>query len=105
MFAVSITVKLLVWYLALHYGDAGNAKRPWLLGLVVGSVFAAFDLYANRVPLPHRDLKAAIYLATAILLFNVYYRLRGIAASLAVVAIGTAVMFLLLPYWLNLVWN
>ncbi|HTB83299.1 MAG TPA: hypothetical protein VK742_06565 [Candidatus Sulfotelmatobacter sp.] len=57
------------------------------------------------MPLPHRGVRAAIYLATAILLFNVYNRLRGIATSLAMVAIGTVVMFLLLPYWLNMVWN
>jgi hypothetical protein len=98
MFAFSITFKLLSWYLALKFGDEGPAKRPWILGIIVGGVFGIFDFESNRQwTFQQRAELGVFYLIAAIVLMNIYHRVQNIALSLLIGAIGTAILFFGVP--------
>ncbi len=99
MFAFSITFKLLSWYLALKYGDAGRVSRPWILGAVVALVFAGFDVCSAHRGFQGSLMLASAYLVTAVVLMNIYYRISNIALSLVVAAVGTVVLFFGVPYF------
>jgi hypothetical protein len=103
MFAISVTFKLLSWYLALRYGDTGRPTRPWILGTLVAIVFAGFDLASGYRSPRSQTLLAAAYLVAAVVLMNVYYRIQSVALALLVGAIGTAVLFFGVPYLVNIV--
>jgi hypothetical protein len=98
MFAFSITFKLLSLYLGLHYGDAGPQSRPWILGTVIGLVFATFDAASGPQALRIIVGYFVAYLVAALLFTHVYYRLTGILWSLLTAAVGTGVLFFGVPY-------
>ena len=103
MFAFSITLKLLTWYLALKYGDEGPAKRPWILGVVIGGIFAVFDLEANYQwwSFQQKTEVCAIYLVAAVAIMKIYWRVQNNALSLLIAAIGTAILFFGVPYFVE----
>jgi hypothetical protein len=105
MYAISITVKLLVTYFSFKYGDAGRASRPWIIGIIFGSVFGAFDLSYVVLDPQTKAVLFAAYLIAAIVIMQIYFRTRNIALSLAMIGIGTAIMFFGIPFglmpWLN----
>ena len=93
MMAISILCKLLSWAIALKLGDSGSPKRPWILGLMVGGVFAFFDVASE-----HRDETAAIVLTvfdlvSALTVLHIYYRTQNIVGAIALAAVGTGLLF------------
>jgi type III secretory pathway component EscS len=99
MFAFSVTFKLLSWYLALRYGDTGRPSRPWILGAIVGLVFGIFDATSQYRVLQNNVILFVIYLVAALIIMNIYYRIHSIVLSLVVIAVGTFVLFLGIPYF------
>ena len=97
MFAFSVTFKLLSLYLGFRYGDNGPQSRPWILGAVIGLVFAVFD--ATSAPYPPQIIVAFLvaYLIAALVVMHIYYRMEGIFSSLLVLGIGTAILFFGVP--------
>ena len=98
MFAFSITFKLMSWWLLLKYGDTGSPSRPWVLGTLVGVVFATFDIVAEYRGLLHSGIIGGAYVFCGLVLAHIYYRTENLALSLLVGAVGTAVLFLGGPF-------
>jgi len=98
MFIFSVTFKLLSWTLALKYGDDGGHRRPWILGLVLGLVFAACDIFSGPLEWKIDAILLGAYLVSALAIMHVYHRTDGILLAILVCAVGTAVLFFGVPY-------
>jgi hypothetical protein len=101
MFAFSVTAKLLILYLSFKYGDAGRARRPWILGILLGFVFTFFDVCFSSWNLHVKFFLAVAYFCYAIFIMQIYYRTHSILGSLAIVAISTAILFFGIPFFLG----
>jgi hypothetical protein len=97
---MTILIKVLVWYLALRLGDSGPASRPWMLGAIVGLAFLGADLLWG-VPNPRTAvILAGGYVISGLGVMHVYYRAESIVLSLLVIAVGTALLFAGVPFFL-----
>ncbi len=103
MFAFSILFKLLTWYLALKVGDTGRPSRPWILGALIACVFALFDCFSVHHDLNSNLTIVGAYLFAGLAIMHSYYRTQGVVLSLLVIAVGTAVLFLGIPYFTAMV--
>jgi len=98
MFALSVTIKLLCLYFALKFGDTGRPSRPWILGVVLAVLFTGIDLLSGYRTPHHGLILGSLYLVSAVVLMNLYYRIQNVALSLLVGAGGAVFLLLGVPY-------
>ena len=103
MSAFSITFKLLCLYLALKYGDRGKANRPWCLGLAIALIFSFFDVNCGYRNLRSHLILCVAYLAVALVVMHLYYRVQNVVASLLIGSIGVVTLFFGIPYFVAIV--
>jgi len=103
MYAFSITFKLLSLYLAWKYGGTGRPTRPWYFGLAIAVVFSVFDVCSGYRSVRSDVILCVTYLIVALVVMHLYYRIQSVLGSVLVGAIGGATLFLVVPYFVDVV--
>jgi hypothetical protein len=103
MFAASVTVKLLILYFALRYGDEGPTSRPWKLSFTIAAVFSAFDILSGSHHAQIKPMIFVIYLCLSLAWMLWYHRIQNVALSILVGAIGAVALFLGVPVFVSTV--
>lgn len=93
-----LPIKVIIWAFCLRFGDGGTERRPWILGTGMAIVFIILDLILEEFGIIEGLTLFVAYLIGANLFMNLRYRLDGIMASLILALVGTAVMFVGIPW-------
>lgn len=93
-----IPFKLLTWIVLLKYGQEGTSRRPWISGFIMAMLATFFDVVAQFPGWKETACLLVAYLIVCWLLLHLYYRADGIVASLLLVAVGSLLIFIGVPY-------
>ena len=103
MYAFSITFKLLSLYLAWKYGGTGRPTRPWYFGIAIAVVFSVFDVCHGYRSVWSDVILCVAYLMVALVVMHLYYRIYSPVGALLTGAIGGVILFLGVPYFVDVI--